>query len=368
MTRLEQYAACAYAHFLMYGLKLSEREQYEFAPVDMGNIFHETLEAFSKKLDASDYTWKTLPREVADEWVEECLASLTVDYGNTVLNSTARNNYMIRRMARILKRTVWALGEQIRKGLFSPENYEISFSGVSDLEAVNIELSPEERLKLRGRIDRVDTCEDEEHVYVKVIDYKSGNTSFQLLSLYHGLQLQLVIYLNAAMELVKKEHPDKEVLPAGVLYYQIQDPVLDTDGEEADVTARVLEKLKPNGLINGDPEIIKRLDQSMPGRSQVLPIAYNKDGSLRAGSPVASGEQFATLSHYVNRKIQKIGSEVLDGRMDVNPYELKGKTACDYCAYSGVCGLDSKTEGFHRRRLPIFGDDEIWKRIEEEEL
>ena len=368
VTRLEQYAACAYAHFLMYGLKLSEREQYEFAPVDMGNIFHETLEAFSKKLDASDYTWKTLPREVADEWVEECLASLTVDYGNTVLNSSARNSYMIRRMARILKRTVWALGEQIRKGMFTPENYEISFSGVSDLEAINIELSPEEQLKLRGRIDRVDTCEDAEHVYVKVIDYKSGTTSFQLLALYHGLQLQLVIYLNAAMELMKKEHPDKEVLPAGVLYYQIQDPVLDTDGEEADVTARVLEKLKPNGLINGDPEIIKRLDQSMPGRSQVLPIAYNKDGSLRAGSPVASGEQFAALSRYVNRKIRKIGSEVLDGRMDVNPYELKGKTACDYCAYSGVCGLDSKTRGFHRRRLPIFGDDEIWKRIEEEEL
>ena len=368
VTRLEQYAACAYAHFLMYGLKLSEREQYEFAPVDMGNIFHETLEAFSKKLDASDYTWKTLPREVADEWVEECLASLTIDYGNTVLNSSARNNYMIRRMARILKRTVWALGEQIRKGMFTPENYEISFSGVSDLEAINIELSPEEQLKLRGRIDRVDTCEDAEHVYVKVIDYKSGTTSFQLLALYHGLQLQLVIYLNAAMELMKKEHPDKEVLPAGVLYYQIQDPVLDTDGEEADVTARVLEKLKPNGLINGDPEIIKRLDQSMPGRSQVLPIAYNKDGSLRAGSPVASGEQFAALSRYVNRKIRKIGSEVLDGRMDVNPYELKGKTACDYCAYSGVCGLDSKTGGFQRRRLPIFGDDEIWKRIEEEEL
>ena len=368
VTRLEQYAACAYAHFLMYGLKLSEREQYEFAPVDMGNIFHETLEAFSKKLDASDYTWKTLPREVADEWVEECLASLTIDYGNTVLNSSARNNYMIRRMARILKRTVWALGEQIRKGMFTPENYEISFSGVSDLESIHIELSPEEQLKLRGRIDRVDTCEDAEHVYVKVIDYKSGTTSFQLLALYHGLQLQLVIYLNAAMELMKKEHPDKEVLPAGVLYYQIQDPVLDMDGEEADVTARVLEKLKPNGLINGDPEIIKRLDQSMPGRSQVLPIAYNKDGSLRAGSPVASGDQFAALSRYVNRKIRKIGSEVLDGRMDVNPYELKGKTACDYCAYSGVCGLDSKTEGFHRRRLPVFGDDEIWKRIEEEEL
>ena len=368
VTRLEQYAACAYAHFLMYGLKLSEREQYEFAPVDMGNIFHETLEAFSKKLDASDYTWKTLPREVADDWVEECLAALTVDYGNTVLNSTARNQYMIRRMARILKRTVWALGEQIRKGLFTPENYEISFSSVSDLESVNLELSPEEKLKLRGRIDRVDTCEDEEHVYVKVIDYKSGSTSFQLLSLYHGLQLQLVVYLNAAMELMKKEYPDKEILPAGILYYQIQDPVLDTEGEEEDITARVLEKLKPGGLLNQDPEIIRRLDQSMPGRSQVLPISYNKDGTLRSGSPVASEAQFAALSRYVNRKIRTIGSEVLEGRMDVNPYELKGKTACDYCAYSGVCGLDSKTEGYHRRRLPVFDDGEIWKRIEEEEL
>ena len=273
VTRLEQYASCAYAHFLMYGLRLKEREQYEFAQVDMGTIFHETLEAFSRRLEASEYDWNTIPRETAELWVEECLDSLTVDYGNTVLGSTARNAYMVQRMKRIMKRTVWALGEQIRKGLFMPENYEISFSSVSELEAVNIELSPEEKLKLRGRIDRVDTCEDEKHIYVKVIDYKSGNTAFQLLSLYHGLQLQLVVYLNAAMELTRQEHPDKEVLPAGILYYQIQDPVLDTEGDdgEEDISRKVLEKLKPGGLLNADPEIIKMLDQSMPTRDLVCP-------------------------------------------------------------------------------------------------
>ena len=368
VTRLEQYAACAYAHFLMYGLRLKEREQYEFNPVDMGTVFHETLEAFSRRLEESEYDWKTLPREEADRWVEECLDSLTVDYGNTVLNSTARNAYMVRRMKRILKRTVWALGEQIRKGLFTPENYEISFSSVSDLEAVNIELSPEEKLRLRGRIDRVDTCEDENHVYVKVIDYKSGNTSFQLLSFYHGLQLQLVVYLNAAMELMRQEHPGKDVVPAGVLYYQIQDPVLDAEEEleEHEASQRMLEKLKPGGLVNADPEVIRLLDQSMPGKSSVLPLSCNKDGSLRAGSPVATKEQFAQLTSYVNRKIQQIGSEMLEGRMDVAPYELKGKTACDFCAYRGVCGLDARTKGFHVRRLPVFDDKEIWRRIGEE--
>lgn len=377
VTRLEQYAACAYAHFLMYGLRLKERQQYEFNPVDMGTVFHETLEAFSRRLEESGYDWKTIPQELADQWVDECLDSLVVDYGNTVLNSTARNAYTVQRMKRILKRTVWALGEQIRQGLFTPENYEISFSSVSDLESVNISLSEEEKLRLRGRIDRVDTCEDEEHVYVKVIDYKSGSTSFQLLSLYHGLQLQLVVYLNAAMELAQKEHPDKEVLPAGVLYYQIQDPVLELEAEEteemnqdemeAGISRRILEKLKPGGLVNADPEIIRLLDKSMPGKSSVLPLTCNKDGSLRAGSPVATKEQFAQLSSYVQRKIRQIGAEMLEGRMDVAPYELKGKTACDFCPYGGVCGLDVKTKGFHVRRLPVFDDKEIWRKIGEEE-
>ena len=214
----------------------------------------------------------------------------------------------------------------------------------------------------------MDTCEDEKHIYVKVIDYKSGNTAFQLLSLYHGLQLQLVVYLNAAMELTRQEHPDKEVLPAGILYYQIQDPVLDTEGDdgEEDISRKVLEKLKPGGLLNADPEIIKMLDQSMPGKSSVLPLSCNKDGSLRAGSPVATKEQFSELAAFVNRKIQQIGLEMLDGRIDVAPYELKGRTACDFCAYRGVCGLDGKTKGFHVRRLADLQDEEIWRRIEME--
>lgn len=368
VTRLERYAACAYAHFLMYGLRLSERSVYEFAPVDMGNIFHQALELFSKRLEESSYTWRNIPEEVQGAWIEECMDLVTADYGNTILQSTARNAYAAERMKRMMKRTVWALGRQIEKGLFTPENYEITFSGVSDLNAVNIALSPEEKLRLQGRIDRMDTCEEEKSVYVKVIDYKSGNTSFQLVSLYHGLQLQLVVYLNAAMELAAKEHPGKEIHPAGIFYYHIEDPLLDQDaGTEAEnLNERVMEKLKLSGLVNGDLEVIKKLDQDMPGKSSVLPLSYNKDGSLRAGSSVAAERQFRDMSSFVNRKIQKIGSEILEGRMDVNPYELKGKTACDYCAYRGVCGLDPKDEGYGFRRLKAFEDAEVWERIEKE--
>ena len=55
-------------------------------------------------------------------------------------------------------------------------------------------------LNLRGRIDRMDVFEDEDKVYVKIMDYKSGSTSFDLALLYHGLQLQLVVYMDAALK------------------------------------------------------------------------------------------------------------------------------------------------------------------------
>ena len=46
-------------------------------------------------------------------------------------------------------------------------------------------------MRLQGRIDRIDVAEDAEHVYVKVIDYKSGNKQFDLVALYYGLQALL---------------------------------------------------------------------------------------------------------------------------------------------------------------------------------
>ena len=365
VTRLEQFASCAYAHFLRYGLELQERETYEFEPVDMGNVFHRVMELFFKKMEAGSYTWETLPEEVRDAWADACLSQVIADYGNTVLQSTARNAYVVERMGRIIRRSIWALQEQLKLGSFTPGKFELSFSQVSDLEAVNIRLSEEEKIRLQGRVDRVDRCEEENRVLVKVIDYKSGSTAFQLLSLYHGLQLQLVVYLGAVLELEQKQHPDKEVVPAGIFYYQLQDPILDLEEGESEESReqRILESLKLKGLVNQEDEIIQRLDHTMPGRSSILPLSYRKDGSLRAGSSVASQEQFQQVIHYVNRKIRELGSRMLEGEISVNPYELEGRTACDFCSYRGVCQLDTRAENGGLRRLEEMTGEEIWARL-----
>lgn len=75
---------------------------------------------------------------------------------------------------------------------------------------MNIALSDEETMRLKGRIDRIDLYETEDEVLVKVVDYKSGNKVFDLQEFYYGLQMQLVVYLNAALEMEQRIHPDKK--------------------------------------------------------------------------------------------------------------------------------------------------------------
>ena len=155
-TRLEKYAACAFAHFMEYGLRLQERVQYEFKANDMGSVMHEALEQFSRLLEKEGLDWKSLDEEERNRLIDESVEAVIGDYGNTILQSSSRNRYMILRVKRILRRTVWALQEQLKKGSFTPGAFEVSFAMEDSLDAINITLSDEEKLRLRGRIDRMD--------------------------------------------------------------------------------------------------------------------------------------------------------------------------------------------------------------------
>ena len=343
-TRLERFAACAFAHFLQYGMKLTERVEYEFKAMDMGNVMHEALESFAEEVRKRGLKWTELTEQERNEIADECLNNIVADYGNTVLKSSARNEYMIERTRRILRRTVWALQKQLEQGEFQPEGFEVTFGG--------------------GRIDRVDIMEDQNKVYVKVIDYKTGNTSFDLVYLYHGLQLQLMIYLDGALKVEQKKYPDKEIVPAGVFYYNIKDPMIQEkiDADVEAVSAGLMKELKMNGLVQADAELVRRMDNSLGS----IPVAFNKDGSFRKNSSVADRAQFTVLGRYVRTKIEKIRSSILEGDARVSPYELGKKNACTYCPYMTVCGFDRKLSGYEFRRLKNFSDEELWKAFDKE--
>ncbi|MBR2527263.1 MAG: PD-(D/E)XK nuclease family protein [Blautia sp.] len=338
-TRLEQYSACAFAHFLQYGLQLEERVEYEFKALDMGSVMHQALERFSEQIKEKGLSWVGIEDQERDTLLRDCVEQVSAEYGNTILASNERNRYMTERIQRILLRTVKILQAQLKNGSFEPESFELAVEG--------------------GRIDRVDIDESDGRIWIKVIDYKTGSTSFDLASVYHGLQLQLMIYLEAARAVEAEAHPGCEILPAGVFYYNIRDPYvegsLDTTPEEAQEA--IAKALKMNGLVMADVEIARRLDSTF----QSLPLGVTKDGRFTRYSSVATREQFTLLGDYVREKIRRSIEEIQAGNALIQPYEWRNRTACDWCAYAGVCGFDQKIPGFSYHTLADYPDEEIWE-------
>ncbi|MBO5093394.1 MAG: helicase-exonuclease AddAB subunit AddB [Lachnospiraceae bacterium] len=368
VSRLEQYAACAYSYFLQYGLSLKEREIFSFEAVDMGTLFHGILEQFSALLEENGSDWFSFSEELGDRLLAEAVDAQAAVYGDNILFSSARYRYIITRIKRILRRTVFTLQSQLQKGKFRPERFEVSFSSLSDIEAVNISLSKQERMHLQGRIDRIDTCREDDTVYVKVIDYKSGSRSLDIAAIYYGLQLQLVVYMNAAVEMIGRKEPGSRIVPAAMLYYHISDPMVraenDALSEEA-LNEKIRESLRMSGIVNEKEDVITRLDSVFGSRSEVIPVERKKDGSLGSRSGTLSEEELQTVSHYVNQKIKQLGKGILEGNITCSPYSYGGRNGCEYCVYRSICGFNERIPGYEWNRLESMTKDEAIVKMKE---
>ena len=333
ITRIERFSACAFAHFLTYGLRLRERQIYEFQPIDLGNVCHSALEYYSRKLKEEHLSWTEIEEEKRQEYIDDSVEHAISDYGNSVLYSSARNEYMIERMKRLLTRTIWALTKQLEAGDFVPVAYEMRFEN--------------------GKIDRVDLCKDKDKVYVKVLDYKTGSKAFDVVALYHGLQLQLMVYMDAAVKMTQKHYPDSEVIPAGVFYYRLNDPLVEKKvvGEEEEIWQKVLKELKVDGVMNLKDETLEHLDHCQVGESAVIPVKYNKNGSLSKNSKVASEQEFEVMMRHALGKVLKVHRKILSGEVAAFPYRRKQESGCDYCTYRHICGFDQKIPGYKYRDI-----------------
>ena len=164
------------------------------------------------------------------------------------------------------------------------------------------------------------------------MDYKSSVHDFDMNDLYAGLQLQLVVYLNAACE-VKEESFDKTE-PAGIFYFKIDDPFVTSPKyltpEERD--GEVLGKLTMKGLVVDEPQVIEALDAHFSAKSKVIPVGRKKDGSYTKGSKTIEADALGMIRDYTAAKVATIGEDIMEGHIEAEPFKKGNSTACDYCA------------------------------------
>ena len=365
VTRLERFSACPYQYFCIYGLELKEREEYKIRPVDLGNLFHKALECFSRKIKESEYSWKNIPDKVQEEYISEALHTAMDENLSDVFQSTSRNQYKIKTVERILKRTIQVLRAHLKNSQFEPDRFELSFGKNKQLKEAEVSLKDGRKMFLQGVIDRVDTCDEEDQILMRIIDYKSGMKKFELEDFYYGLELQLVIYMNAAEEIYKEKEnnpENKSVVPAGIFYYQLQDPIIKAEHAEE---SELLKNFRMSGMANSDQDILNKLEDNEDGFVSV-PIRVKKSGEPYKNSPVMSTQDFRYMGAYARKKAAEIGERIYKGEIRPRPYRNKKGSACDYCPFADVCGFDPKMPGYEYQNFQGMSVEEVLEKIREE--
>lgn len=369
ISRLEKYVNCPYSHFVKYGLAPEERKVHEIKSPDMGMLFHNSIEEFSKELSLENLSWNDIDRNKSDEIVEKVLDKMIDDFQHGLLLSTNRYKYMVNRLKRISKRALWTITEHIRKGDFVPVQHEVSFGDGpnSKIPPIVINLPSGEEVRLEGRIDRVDILEGEKESFVKIIDYKSGNKTFSLSDAYYGLQIQLLVYADAIIsngdKLIKND-----IYPAGVFYFKIDDPMIQSDEEDLEVIEKeIAKKLKLDGIILRDINIVRAIDRDIEetNSSTVIPVSINKDGSFSKTSSVIDKEELNMLISHVKGLISEIAEEILKGKIKIEPCKADKYVSCTYCDFLSICQFETSFEDNKYRNIKKMKDEDVISKIKE---
>lgn len=365
VSRLEQFVKCPFAHFIRYGLRPRERKMYTVEAPDVGELFHNSLLAFAQRMGQEELDWRQMERKECDRIMDEVMDELVPGHGYGVLNSSHRYRYLVKRLKRVSRRAIWTLTEHMKQGDFEPLGHELRFGRGEILPTIEIEMNDGEKLYLEGRIDRLDILDEEENSYVKIIDYKSGDRNLTLAEAYYGLSLQLLIYMLAVLE-SKQDSDDKELKPAGIFYFKIDDPLVDSDSNIAEVIEdKISKELKMKGLVLQDVNIVRHMDHDIQGYSSIIPVALSKNDSFY-NSSVISSEDFSALISHVKKMVQEIAEEIMMGKVRIDPVQSQKQTACDYCPYRGICQFDTLFTANKYRSLRPLNDEEVIQMIREE--
>ncbi|EJQ42259.1 ATP-dependent helicase/deoxyribonuclease subunit B [Bacillus cereus BAG5X1-1] len=372
VSRMELFNRCAYAHFAQHGLSLRERDIFKLDAPDIGELFHAALKRIADKLLRENRTW-------ADLSIKECehLSALVIEeiaplLQRQILLSSNRHFYLKQKLQQIIFRTSLILREHAKSSGFVPVDLEVPFGmgGTGSLPPMEFALPNGVKMEVVGRIDRVDKAEDESGTFLRIIDYKSSSKALDLTEVYYGLALQMLTYLDVvtsnAHTWMKK---GSTASPAGVLYFHIHNPIVEMKGDasEEEIEKEILKKFKMKGLVLGDADVVRLMDNKLStGSSDIISAGLKKDGSFSARSSIASEQEFNVLQKYVHHSFENIGKDITEGVIDIAPYKKGNKAACTFCNFKSVCQFDESLEDNQFRMLKDMKDSEAMEKIREE--
>lgn len=361
VSRLEQYKSCPFSYYLKYGLKVYETDDFKVKTIDTGNFMHDVIDTFFKTIRERELNVKSITDEEIHKLIDEIVENKLSIGKNYIFTSTDKYKVLTRRLKRVILKSMKYIIESLKESDFEVFGSELEFKKGKDYEPIKLELENGKKVEITGKIDRIDLAKNENGEYIRIIDYKSSVKNIDLNEVIAGLQIQLLTYLDATCKI-------EEMMPAGVLYFSLIDPVIKADKYMTDeqIEEEIKKKFKMNGLILADVKVVKMMDKKLEsGNSNIVPAYIDKEGNLSKKSNAVTKEQFEDLQKYTTKIIKEISEEILSGNISINPYynTKTKKTPCEYCEYKPICQFKAGTYGNNYNYIGRMEKDDILDKI-----
>ena len=336
VSRLETFAQCPYRHFIRYGLAPTEPLRPGVDRAELGTLYHEAAERFTRAVTGL-LEFPDVDEATCDALMDQAAAPLIEAWRKSPLGESARGAAIARRIGSTARRAARSIVSQFAQSRFAPLRFEMVF-GQNGVAPIMLELSDGTFVYLQGRIDRIDVL-DGETQRIRVIDYKSGTKKFDPTMAYYGIQLQLLLYLSAAMA----QLPGAQA--AGFFYCRIADPTVKTESRvKEEVERQIAKKLSLAGVSLDDVQVLRAQD----ARHAAMITRDGRPSGLYRASMTDEAGMDAMLA-FARRKAASLAGDAYAGVIDDLPAAYGAYSACAACDYGAVCGFDPTVK--RRRRL-----------------
>ncbi len=359
VSKIEKYSSCPYSFFLRYVLGLKERPDRKVELYDIGSIVHEALEKTVGEVKSDfDNNWKDISNDRLKSVMGKYLEDSWRNYEEETRlgdDESGKLSMIYRNLQDLSDRTIITLKEHIVAGKLLPERVEQGFSATINLKRSDGRIMP---VVINGMIDRIDSYEDDSGYYIRIIDYKTGNKDFSIQEIKEGSSVQLSLYTKIITEVLMDKMKDKKVIPSGMYYYHVDNPVINKvsdnsyNWEEVKIEETAQKEIRKmqtlRGITNADPEalvglhdmsVIRDEDGKVIKDSIVVPVTVSKkEGTIKSGSPVTDAAGFKDICDFSTIVLEDTADRIYSGEYKKEPKVYKGrKSPCDYCEYKAVC-------------------------------
>ena len=367
-SRMDKYKSCHFSYFMQFGLRARPREPAGFLAPEYGTFVHYILETVLR--DPSPYLTEGEEGKACDhQKLRQGIQALMERYLKEQLggaeNKSKRFLYLFQRLIRPVTQVVENVLEELSASSFRPIDFELGFGAKGELPPVELTVDGV-TLSISGLVDRVDGWVHGDKFYLRVVDYKTGRKTLDLTEIWHGLGLQMLLYLFTLEDRGALRY-GREVVPAGVLYLPAREVVVQgrrSMGEEE--RRRIADsELRRHGLILDDPEVIDAMETPGAQGLRFLPLRVSSKTGAISGDALVSAARMGRLKRHIEDILGEICREFAAGDIDADPF-WRGpeKNACLYCDYAAACHFEEGRGRDRRRYLPAMDSQRFWAQVE----